>query len=134
MALPPVTVTWTLLGLQTDPPFGLFETPAAFTQNVSGAVPLTGWALDDVEVTRVQIWRQPHPSDPPAAIQQGIGGDPNPKVFIGDATMIDGARPDVEAVYFATAQPLARGVGLHDAHARAGLGRRRLLHALRHRD
>jgi hypothetical protein len=101
VSLPPVTVTWTLLGLQTDPPFGLFESPAALTTNVSGAVPLTGWALDDVEVTHVQIWRQPHPTDPPAAIQQGIGGDPNPKVFIGEATMIDGARPDVEAAFFA---------------------------------
>ena len=97
VSLPPITVTWTLLGLQTDPPVGVFETPVHLSQNLSGAIPLTGWALDDVEVTAVQIWRQPHPSDPSAAISVGPGPQTG-LVFIGNATFIDGARPDVEAV------------------------------------
>jgi hypothetical protein len=96
--LAPVTVTLTVLPPATQPPFGRFETPAALTANLSGAVALTGWALDDVEVTGVQIWRQPHPLDPPGAIFQGPGPAQG-KVFIGDATFIDGARPDVEAAF-----------------------------------
>jgi hypothetical protein len=51
-----------------------------------------------VEVTEVAIWRQPHPADPPAAIFQGPGPQNN-KVFIGIATLVDGARPDVEAAF-----------------------------------
>ena len=74
-------------------PFGSFDTPVHGTSGIAGSVPVTGWALDDVEVTGVKIMRDPHPSDPPAA----IGGDG--KVFIGDATFVEGARPDVEAAY-----------------------------------
>ena len=97
-SLPPVTVTWTVLPGAGAPPFGRFETPVALTQDLTGAVALTGWALDDVEVTGVQIWRQPHPADSPAAIFQGLGPR-NGKVYVGDATLVDGARPDVEAAY-----------------------------------
>jgi hypothetical protein len=94
----PVTVTWTLLPQVTSPPFGKFETPLAFTQNITGSIAITGWALDDIEVTEVAIWRQPHPADPPAAIFRGAGPQ-NGKVFIGVATLVDGARPDVEAAF-----------------------------------
>jgi hypothetical protein len=69
---------------------------------LSGSIAVTGWALDDVEVREVQIWRDPHPLDPPAAISQG-------KVFIGYATMVTGARPDVEAQF--PAYPFASRAG-----------------------
>jgi len=94
----PVSVTLTVSQQETAPPFGEFETPVSNAQNLSGAVAVTGWALDDVEVTDVQIWRQPHPSDAPAAIFRGAGPAFG-KVFIGNATFIDGARTDVEAIY-----------------------------------
>ena len=97
-SLSPINVTWTRLPGTTAPPFGLFETPLASTQNLSGAIALTGWALDDVEVTKVQIWRQAHRLDPPAVIYTGPG-PANGKVFVGDATLVDGARPDVEAAF-----------------------------------
>src|SRR5262245_4525170 len=87
-----IPVAWSLLPIQTDPPFGVFETPTHMSQDLSGAIPITGWALDDVEVTAVQIWRQPHPSDPLAAISPGPGPQTG-LVFIGNATFIDGARP-----------------------------------------
>jgi hypothetical protein len=77
----------------TNVPFGSFDTPVQGASGVTGAIPVTGWALDDVEVTGVKIKRDPHPSDPPAAI--GADG----RVFIGDATFVEGARPDVEAAY-----------------------------------
>jgi hypothetical protein len=97
-ALPPVTVNWTLLPEGGAAPFGSFDTPIAMTPDLTGAVALTGWALDDVEVTGVQIWRQSHPADPPVVVFQGPGPR-NGKVFVGDATLVDGARPDVEALY-----------------------------------
>ena len=93
-----VPVVWTLLPPVTAAPEGRVETPAALTQNMTGSVAVTGWAVDDVEVTGVQIWRQAHPSDPPAAVFAGAG-PANGKVFVGNATLIDGARPDVEAAF-----------------------------------
>ena len=77
----------------TTAPFGNFDTPVDGTPGIAGSLPVTGWALDDVEATEVQIRRDPDPSDPPAA----IGSDG--KVLIGYAAFVDGARPDVEADY-----------------------------------
>ena len=73
-------------------PFGRFDTPREGV-TVSANVPVTGWALDDIEVTRVQIKRSSHPDDPPAAI------GPDGLVFVGDAVFVKGARPDVEGIY-----------------------------------
>jgi uncharacterized repeat protein (TIGR01451 family) len=68
-------------------PFGSFDTPADNTAGVAGAIPVTGWALDAVEVVKVDIWREPVGSEPPGAL-----------IFIGDAVFVDGARPDVESL------------------------------------
>lgn len=71
-------------------PYGSFDTPVDKTIGITGAVPVTGWALDNVEVTTVGIWREP------------IGGEPvnaNGLVFIGNGIFVAGARPDVEALY-----------------------------------
>ncbi len=38
-------------------PFGVIDTPADHSTGVTGALPLTGWALDDVEVRRVAVYR-----------------------------------------------------------------------------
>ena len=40
-------------------PFGSFDTPANGATGVTGAVPVTGWALDDVRVRKVEIYRNP---------------------------------------------------------------------------
>ncbi|MCX6583196.1 MAG: SBBP repeat-containing protein [Candidatus Aminicenantes bacterium] len=63
-------------------PFGFFETPLDGA-TLSGSVPVTGWALDDIEVEKVQIYRQ-----------EGTG-----LVYVGDAVFVEGARPDVETAY-----------------------------------
>jgi uncharacterized repeat protein (TIGR01451 family) len=68
-------------------PFGSFDTPVDNTGGVAGALPVTGWALDSVEVAKVDIWREP------------VGSEPaGPLIFIGDAVFVGGARPDVEAL------------------------------------
>jgi hypothetical protein len=74
----------------TAAPFGAFETPANGTTGVTGAIPVTGWALDDVGVSKVEIYRNALAGEPTA---------PNGRVYIGDANLVAGARPDVEAVY-----------------------------------
>jgi pimeloyl-ACP methyl ester carboxylesterase len=80
---------------QTSMPVGAFDTPVEGSTGVSGSVAVTGWALDDVEVTEVQIWRDPNSADPPGAIFAGQppqGG----RVFVGYASFVEGARPDVQ--------------------------------------
>ncbi|TAM53897.1 MAG: hypothetical protein EPN53_04930, partial [Acidobacteria bacterium] len=42
-----------------SPPFGYIDSPADGAVGVVGAVPITGWALDDIEVKRVILWRDP---------------------------------------------------------------------------
>jgi hypothetical protein len=64
------------------PPFGEFSTPIDGSIARS-SIPVTGWALDDLGVEGVQIYRE-------------SGETP---VYIGDAVFIEGARPDVEQAY-----------------------------------
>jgi hypothetical protein len=72
----------------TQAPFGSFDTPTTGSTGVTGAIPVTGWALDDQQVTSVKIHRNPLAGEPT---------QPNGKVYIGDATFVPGARPDVDA-------------------------------------
>jgi hypothetical protein len=67
----------------TAPPFGSFETPGNGAK-VAGNISITGWVLDDIEVTGVMIYRT----------KKGGGHEK-----IGDAVLVDGARPDIETNY-----------------------------------
>jgi hypothetical protein len=83
----PITVTLNTLATGTSAaPVGSFDTPLTGTTGIAGSVAVTGWALDDVAVTRVRIARDPVGAETPGA-----------QVFVGDAIFIDGARPDVQA-------------------------------------
>jgi uncharacterized repeat protein (TIGR01451 family) len=68
-------------------PFGSFDTPTNNLTGIAGAIGVTGWALDNIEVTSVKIYREPPP---------GQGG---PLAFIGDAVFVPDARPDVAATF-----------------------------------
>jgi hypothetical protein len=97
------TVTVTATGAQASPsvtvnvsviapaaaaaPFGSLDSPQQGITGVSGAIAVTGWALDDVQVAKVQIFRDP------------FGNEPAGRVFIGEATLVTGARPDIEVSY-----------------------------------
>jgi hypothetical protein len=70
----------------TLPPLGSFDTPADL-QVVTGEVGVTGWAVDDVGVQSVGIWRSP------------VAGEPAQLVFLGTAGPVEGARPDIEGAY-----------------------------------
>jgi len=78
-----ITVTFTIFAAGSDSsPFGQFATPENGS-TVSSSIAVTGWVLDDVGVDSVKIYRD------------GQGG----RVYIGDALLVEGARPDVEATY-----------------------------------
>ncbi len=98
-----ITVVLKVYGAWGDgEPFGCFDTPLEGAK-VFGSVPVTGWALDDVEVTRVEIKRSAHPLDPAVVI--GADG----LVYIGDGVFVRGARPDVASLY--PTFPLAERAG-----------------------
>ena len=76
---------------ESDPPFGSFDTPLEGTSGISGSVPLSGWALDDIGMTGVRIYRN-------TVIGETQTGE-NGLVYIGEAQFVLGARPDVELSY-----------------------------------
>jgi hypothetical protein len=92
-AVGPITVTLNTL-TASAPPFGVFDSPPNGSTGIAGSLPVTGWALDNVQATRVTICRDPVAGEvaPPTA---NCGG--NAKIYVGDATFVDGARPDVQA-------------------------------------
>ena len=83
--------------------FGEFATPTNWSTGITGAIPVTGWALDDIETVRVEIKRNPVPGDPPEA----LGSDG--LIYIGEGIFVEGARPDVEQAY--PAYPLNERAG-----------------------
>jgi parallel beta-helix repeat protein len=85
----PQTVTVNLAvksASRDEMPFGSFDTPADGS-SVSGSVPMTGWALDDIAVKSIKIYRD------------ASAGEGSNMVYIGDALPVEGARPDIESSY-----------------------------------
>ncbi len=64
------------------PPRGEFSTPQEGAL-AGGSLPVTGWALGDTGIRRVEIFRE----------------EGKNLVYIGDAVFIEGARTDIEAAY-----------------------------------
>jgi hypothetical protein len=91
----------------TAAPFGVFETPAAGASGLQGALPITGWALDDVGVDRVEIWRDRAAGETTPVFTGG--GPGSGKIFVATATFVAGARPDVENAF--PAAPFASRAG-----------------------
>jgi hypothetical protein len=71
-------------------PGGVIDTPAQNATGISGSLAITGWALDDLGVKQVTIWRDPAAGETPSA---------NGKVFVGRAVQVENARPDVAAKF-----------------------------------
>jgi hypothetical protein len=80
-----VTLT-TVAGGASAAPFGTMDTPVDGATGVNGSIAVTGWALDDLEVTAVKVLRDP------------VAGEGGGLVFIGNAVFVDGARPDVASL------------------------------------
>jgi hypothetical protein len=67
---------------------GSFDTPLDNTVGVVGAIPVTGWALDTIEVTRLDILREPVVGEPSGNL-----------IFVGTAVFVANARPDVASQF-----------------------------------
>jgi hypothetical protein len=83
-----LTATYRIASAGTAPA-GAVDTPANGA-TVSGSLGVTGWVVDDVEVTSVKIYRNPQP---------GEAADVLGRVYLGDAVKVEDARPDIEALY-----------------------------------
>ncbi len=80
-----ISVTYTVLDDGADAaPFGSFDTPDNAGW-LSSTVPVTGWALDDIGVVSVKIY---------------TGWMDGSRSYIGDATFVEGARPDIANSYW----------------------------------
>lgn len=97
----PVTLTIDQTATATAGPFGAVDTPTNGATGLSGAIAFTGWALDDVGVDRVELWRNCI-----EAIDRARGACAAPApgtaanfVFLGRAAFLSGARPDVETAW-----------------------------------
>jgi len=69
-------------------PFGSFDTPIENTTGIAGAIPITGWSLDQIEVTHVDILREPVVGEPAGTL-----------IFVGTAVFVADARPDVQSMF-----------------------------------
>jgi hypothetical protein len=99
----PVNVTLTVLSPSAppSPPIGTVDTPPGDGTVLAGSIAVTGWTLDNVGVNRVELWRDPQAGEPTPTYVSPLGPtDPrNGKIFIANATFVDGARPDIEGLY-----------------------------------
>ncbi len=96
-SLAPINVALTTIPKGTSiAAFGSLDTPTDGATGVTGAIPFTGWALDDVEVTRVMVCRAAVGAEV-APVDPNCGGAA--QIFVGFGTFIDGARTDVAALY-----------------------------------
>jgi hypothetical protein len=67
-------------------PRGVFDTPISGS-TVTGSIPVTGWALDNIGIESVKIYRKP------------TAGEGSGLIYIGNAVIVEGARPDIEAAF-----------------------------------
>ena len=127
----PQTVIVNVAYSATSVPFGSFDTPADGSTGITGAIGVTGWALDNIEIASVDVWREP------------VTGEATPAgglVFIGNAVLVADARPDVQAAYPTFPYSYRGGWGyqvltneLPNSNGVAGLGNGTYkLHALAH--
>jgi uncharacterized delta-60 repeat protein len=80
----------------TTGPTGQVDTPAQSATGLQGAIAMTGWVVDDVGIQHVRLYRQCLAFDTPGACQTVLGAN---AVLMGAASIIPGARPDVEALF-----------------------------------
>ena len=78
---------------------GAIDTPTDGVAGVTGSIAVTGWAVDDIEVSRVRILRDPLPGEGAALIP------------IGTAVFVDGSRPDVAGLFPTTPRRTRGGWG-----------------------
>jgi hypothetical protein len=97
------------ISTQTSGPVGVIETPQDGATGLTGGLAVTGWALDDVDVTSVTVCRAGVEGEL-LAPDGRCGGAA--EVFVGDGLFVEGARPDVQAAYPTLPRNARAGWGL----------------------
>ena len=93
----PITATLVTMPTGTSAnPVGVIDTPANNTTGVTGAIPVTGWAVDDVDVSNVFVCRAAVAGE--GAVADGHCGG-LAQIYLGEAVFIEDARPDIQAAY-----------------------------------
>jgi hypothetical protein len=97
----PIRVTMTVVPSTgpVSPPFGVFDTPVGDATVLAGSIAVTGWTLDNIGVQRVELWRDLQTGETTVPFSSTPSDPRNGKIFIANATLVDGARPDVEVLY-----------------------------------
>jgi hypothetical protein len=110
-AVGPINVRLTTVAATApaSPPFGVIDTPIGDATVLAGSIAVTGWTLDNIGVKRVELWRDLLGSETTPPFVSTPSDPRNGKVFIANATFVDGARPDVEALN--PTMPLASRAG-----------------------
>ena len=75
-------------GAAATPPQGAIDTPAAVSTGVSGAIGITGWAVGQAGISKVEFWREPNPGETTGTSL----------VFVTKAVTVPGVRPDIRSV------------------------------------
>jgi hypothetical protein len=95
----PVALTVKQGGMSAAP-FGAFDTPANGAGGLQGSFALTGWALDDIAVDHVEIWRDLSTGEDPTHAYTTDPAHPGyNKVYIANPLFVTGSRTDVEGLY-----------------------------------
>jgi hypothetical protein len=82
-----VNVTLTIYDAgSTNLPFGSFDTPSDGAV-ATGSIPVTGWAIDNIGLESVKIYRN------------STADGSSELAYIGDVIFVEGARPDIETIY-----------------------------------
>jgi hypothetical protein len=88
-------------GDATQAPVGQVDVPAQGGAGLQGTIGVSGWAIDDVGLSSVTVYRNCLNASEPGACLTGIvpGAPATQVVFIGEVDRVAGARPDVEAAF-----------------------------------
>ncbi|HUR22200.1 MAG TPA: hypothetical protein VMZ90_15395, partial [Vicinamibacterales bacterium] len=89
-------------------PLGQVDTPAQNAAAVQGAIGVTGWAVDDIGLDSVKVYRNCLAFENQASCQVLLGHN---VVEVGTAAFVPGARPDVEAAFASYPQSDQAGWG-----------------------
>ena len=97
------------LQVTSTAPIGSMDTPVQNATGLAGAVPFTGWALDDIEVARIGVCRAAVGAEAPGPDARCAG---QAEIYVGEGVFIDGARPDVQAQFATFPRNSQAGWGL----------------------
>lgn len=104
----PVVLTIDQTGSSTQAPIGQVDTPAQGATGIAGAIAVNGWVIDHIGVRSVKVYCNCIATEPQVNCQTGIV-DGTAVVYVGNGSVVAGARPDVEAAF--PAYPTANAAG-----------------------